>query len=120
MIKKRVLSFKYALNGIWIVAKSETNFKIQITIAIITNVLGIYFNISKIEWIAIIICIVSVLTAETFNSALEKLVDKISPNYDNTAGIIKDIAAGAVLISAIGSAIIGLIIFLPRIIELFN
>ncbi|MEI7594472.1 MAG: diacylglycerol kinase family protein [Bacteroidota bacterium] len=116
---KLLLSFKYALNGIKNLIETEKNFKIQLLLALTTLILGFYFNISKSEWILIIICFASVLTAEAFNSAIEKLVDLVSPDYNEKAGKIKDIAAGAVLITALNTAIIGMIIFIPKILNRF-
>jgi diacylglycerol kinase (ATP) len=82
--------------------------------------MGFYFNITNGEWIVIILCFAIVMTAEAFNSAIEKLVDFVSPGIHPQAGKIKDIAAGAVLITAIIAAIIGCIIFIPKIIILFS
>ncbi len=119
-MKKRILSFKYAFKGIWVVASKEINFQIHIIAAIIVLLLGYLLNIREKEWIIILLCIAIVMAAEAFNSAIEKLVDIVSPDINPKAGKIKDIAAGAVLITAIASAIIGLIIFIPKILKLIN
>ena len=77
------------------------------------------FNISAIEWTVIVLCIGAVLAAESFNSAIETLSDRVSSSYDEAVKRTKDIAAGAVLLTAIAAATAGLIIFVPKIINLF-
>jgi len=72
------------------------------------------------EWAILILCCGVVIAAEMFNTAFEALVDMISPEWNSKAGLVKDISAGAVLILAITSVVIGLIIFLPKIIALLN
>lgn len=118
-MKKRIHSFKYALKGIWIVVSSEINFQIHILAALIVIFLGFYLVLTKIEWILVLLCIALVMVAEVFNTAIEKFVDIISPDFNSKAGKIKDIAAGGVLIAAVFAAIIGFIIFLPKILSLF-
>lgn len=85
-------------------------------------ILVIFFSfllqISTLEWLIVIFCIGLVLTAEIFNSAIEVLTDIVSPESNPRAGLVKDMAAGAVLIAAITSAIIGLIIFVPKLLNL--
>ncbi len=86
--------------------------------AIIAVLLGFMLKISNVEWISIIIVIGMVLAVEIFNSSIEELTDLVSPDKNKLAGIIKDLSAGAVLILAITAFIVGIIIFLPKIIEL--
>lgn len=105
--------FTYAFNGIRLSVKAGGNFRFHLFAAIIVIALGLYFKISNQEWTAITICISLVLAAETFNTSIEKLTDIISPSINKNAGEVKDLAAGAVLICAIGAAITGLIIFTP-------
>ena len=81
---------------------------------------GIFFGITKAEWLAVIICIGMVITAEPFNSAIERLVDMVSPQWQSIAGEVKDIAAGAVLVTAIAAAIVGLIVFVPYLLNIFS
>jgi len=80
---------------------------------------GFYFAISTTEWIMIILCIGMVMAAEIFNSAIEELTNLVSPQYNKKAAVIKDMAAGSVLVCAIVALIVGLIIFTPKIIALF-
>lgn len=119
-LKKRAKSFVYAFAGIKELISKEHNAWIHSLATILVVVAGLVFSISKTEWIAVIICIGMVFTAEGFNTAIERLVDLVSPEYNKKAGIVKDIAAGAVLISAICAAIIGCMIFIPKIIEMAN
>lgn len=117
-IKGRLKSFKFAYNGLKYTIKTQHNFIIHLSLAIIAILLGFLLKLSPLEWIAIIIVIGMVLAAEIFNTAIEELVNLVMPDKNNKAGIIKDLAAGAVLILAIASFITGAIIFLPKIIEL--
>jgi len=117
-IKERIASFGYAFEGIFEVLKSQSNFKIHFLAAILSISAGFYFNISTLEWCLIVGCITLVFGAETFNTAIEHLTNLVSPDYHILAKKTKDAAAGAVLFIAIGAAIIGLLIFLPKIIAL--
>ena len=114
-IKDRIKSFKYAGNGIWSMLKSQHNAWIHVAATGLVIVAGFWFHITATEWALIILAIMSVWTAEGFNTALEFLADASSPDYHPLIGKAKDVAAGAVLISAIGSFTIGFIIFLPYI-----
>ena len=112
-MKNRIASFQYALNGIRLMFKSGPNFIIQLIIAFATVSAGFYFQLRSSEWAIILICIAGVLSAEIFNTAIEKMVDHLSPEKNKYAGEIKDLAAGAVLLFSIVTAIIGIIIFYP-------
>jgi len=116
-MKNRIASFKYALHGIRLIFKSGPNFIIQLLIAILVISAGIYFQITAYEWTIILICIGGVLSAEIFNTAIEKMVDHLSPEKNKYAGEIKDLAAGAVLLFSSITAIIGIIIFYPYLIH---
>jgi diacylglycerol kinase len=107
--------FHYAAKGIWKVARTERNFKIHLTIVLLVAVAGFMFSVSATEWMMIVLVTGLVLSAEMFNTAIESLVDRVSPEYEKTAGQIKDIAAGAVLITAVAAAVVGVIIFGPKI-----
>ncbi|MFM7017125.1 MAG: diacylglycerol kinase family protein [Bacteroidota bacterium] len=112
-MKKRIASFQFAINGIKLLFKSGINFNIQFVITLITLFAGWYYEITKTEWVVILLCIGCVLVAEAFNTAIEKMVDHLAPEKNIYAGEIKDIAAGAVLLFSIITAFIGIIIFLP-------
>lgn len=118
-MKRFIKSLNYALIGIKISFK-QPNFRIQISIALITLLLAFLFSIKPVEWCVILLCIGLVLSLEITNSAIEKLVDFVSPDHHKTAGLIKDLAAGAVLVAALFSAAIGIIIFSKYFIVLFS
>lgn len=111
--KKRALSFKYALDGILTAIKSEPNFKIHLGIFLLVLIAGFYFQITKLEWILVVIVSSLVFTAELINTAIEEIVDSFTPDQHPGAKRAKDVAAGATLIVAIGAAIVGTLIFLP-------
>ena len=114
--KKLINSFKYAIEGLISSFKTERNMKIHVFSMIMVIVLGLILKISLIEWTICIIAIILVIGGELFNTAIETIVDFISPEKNEKAKLIKDISAGAVLIFAIGALVIGIIIFIPKII----
>lgn len=115
--KRLVNSFKYAGKGIIETFKSEKNMKIHLFMVLFITVLGFLLNISLNEWFICIILFASVISLEIVNTAIETIVNLVSPNYNELAKRAKDLGAGAVLIAAIASAIIGIIIFLPKVIN---
>lgn len=117
-MKKRIQSFGYAIRGISHVFGTEANMKIHIAISILVIIFGMVFAISLIEWIFCLLCIGMVVAAEMLNTAIENVVDLASPEQHPLAGKAKDIAAGAVLICAVISVIIGLLIFIPKVWDL--
>jgi len=117
---KFIKSFLFAWNGLRICFASETNFKIHIVVAIAVLFSGAAFAITPAEWLAVISCIVIVTAMEMLNTAVEKLCDVVQKDIHPSIKTVKDIAAGAVLLSAIGSCCIGGIIFLPKIIALIK
>ena len=118
--KKLINSFKYAFKGIASALLSERNMKIHVTIMALVIIFGIILNISTFEWFVCIICFAIVISAEIFTTALEQMVDIAMPEKDPRAKFVKDVAAGGVLVMAIASAIIGLIIFIPKFLELLE
>ena len=118
--KKRLLSFRYAFNGIVLLIRYEHNAWIHCFAAVSVVICGFIFNLKALEWIAIVLAIGMVLAAEAFNSAIEALADVVSPEYNEAIKRTKDLAAGAVLLLAIAAAVIGLIIFVPKFIFLLN
>ncbi len=116
---KIIKSFSYAFNGIKYCFKNELNFKVQLFFAIVTVGLGLSFSLSITEWIIILFCIGIVLSAELFNTVIEIICNKIEPNYHCTIKIIKDVSAAAVLVLSVVSAIIGLLIFIPKVYKLY-
>jgi len=115
--KKRLLSFKYALRGINLLCSEQANAKIHLSVSIVVIITALILRLNTIEFCLILFCIVMVIAAEAFNSALEYLADRVEPNKDPLIEKSKDLAAAAVLICSIGAAVVGLIIFLPKIQE---
>ena len=114
-LRKRISSFRYAFNGLKILITEEHNARIHLFVACCVLIAGVVFKVSVIEWIVLVFCIGWVFALELINSAIENTADFISPEKNETIKKIKDLAAGAVLVAAIASAIIGLIIFLPKV-----
>ena len=112
-LEKRIKSFGYAFKGIASLLKKEHNAWIHCLAICVVTFAGFYFGITLTEWCIVVICFGVVLAAEGFNTAIERLVDLVSPEFHPVAGDVKDVAAGAVLICAIAAAIIGCIIFVP-------
>lgn len=112
---KFIRGFRYAFSGIRYTFKSQLNFKVHILIAFVVGIAGYCLKLTTNEWLWIIAAIGMVLVTESLNTALEVLVDLVSPQIHPKAKIIKDVAAGAVLITAITAAIIGMVVFIPKI-----
>ena len=112
-LRKRIKSFGYAFKGIASLLKREHNAWIDCIAIIVVTLAGLHFGITRTEWCIVCLCFGIVLAAEGFNTAIERLVDLVSPDFHPVAGDVKDVAAGAVLICAIAAAIIGMIIFIP-------
>lgn len=108
-------TFENAFNGLRYFFKTERNGKIQASIAFFILLASFYFRISAIEWVFILFCIGAVLGLEMLNTAIEHLCNLVHNDYHPVIKIIKDISAGAVLLVSVVSAIIGLIIFVPKI-----
>jgi 2-amino-4-hydroxy-6-hydroxymethyldihydropteridine diphosphokinase len=119
IIKARAESFGHAFNGLKVLLRNEHNARIHILASILVIGAGIFFKISAIEWMLIIIAIGVVFICEIFNTVIEYLVDYISPTYHNGIKKIKDLSAAAVLIVAGISGILGLLIFIPKILCMF-
>jgi diacylglycerol kinase (ATP) len=116
-LKKRLKSFVYAFEGISRFFKTEHNAIIHLVATLVVVFFGTWLSITKTEWLMIIIAIGFVFCAEIFNTAVEKLADEITRDYSEPVKRIKDLSAAAVLVSAFTAAIIGLIIFIPPILE---
>jgi diacylglycerol kinase len=118
---KLINSFKFAILGIFAGFKFERNMKIHLLVSIIAIAMGFFLQINEVKWLVIILSISIVITAELFNTAIEKIVNgivKSNPERYDEMGLPKDMAAGAVLVAAIASLIVGLIIFLPYLIKI--
>ncbi|MHC0035872.1 diacylglycerol kinase family protein [Pseudoneobacillus sp. C159] len=116
---KYVETFRFALEGIHNAFIQEKNFRFHIVFSIIVILLSFVLSISKTEWMFILICIGGMVILELINTAIERIVDLVTSDYHPLAKQAKDIAAGAVLIFACLSVIIGLIIFIPKLLSFF-
>ena len=113
--KARFKSIGFAIAGLIALIKTEHNVRIHLIATVLVVISGLIFHISSAEWLALVFAIALVMISEIFNTVIELLCDYISPGQDTRIGKIKDIAAGAVLVSAVVAMIIGVIIFLPKI-----
>ncbi len=118
-ILKRLESFRYAFHGLKILIREEHNARVHLVAACCAIVAGLFFQISTNEWLAIILSIGLVISAEAINSAIENIADFVSPERHEAIKRIKDLAAAAVLICAIAAVAVGLIVFLPKVLHLF-
>ena len=115
-----VSSFRYAFAGLAYCFRSQRNFRIHVSAAILGALLGLVLGISLTEWAVFTAMVVVVMAAEMTNTMIESLVDLVTAEYHPLAKIAKDAAAGVVLLTAIGSVVVGLFIFLPRLLALFH
>lgn len=118
--KKLVRSFGYAFQGLAYATRTQLNFRVHLMATLIAVFAGYALHISINEWQWVILCIALVLICELFNTALEYLVDLVSPEYNELAGRVKDIGAAAVTIAALFALATGLIIFLPKLLTLMH
>jgi diacylglycerol kinase len=114
-LKKTLNSFRYAFQGIGDLFRTQPNSQVHALVSLLVIAAGFFFKIDRTEWLIIVVCIVLVISLEAMNTAIVYLTDLVSPDYHPLAGRTKDVAAGAVLIAAMGTIIVGLLIFLPKI-----
>lgn len=113
--KARIKSIRIALDGIRQVLHTQENARIHAVITFLVLLMAGLMGLSRLEWVLLLLVIGLVWTAEIFNTAVEKLVDMVSPEHNLSAKTVKDLSAGAVLVSVIVSILVGLLIFGPRI-----
>jgi len=113
--KNRLQGFRYAAKGLRIAFATQPNFRIHCLAAVFALALNVILQVSAMEWVVITIAIAMVLVAEILNSSLEFLGDAISTEYHEAIGKAKDLGAAAVLVSAIAAAILGLVVYVPKI-----
>jgi diacylglycerol kinase len=114
----RIRSFGYAITGIFTLFRTQANAQIHLLAIVLISLLGIFLHLSVMEWCAILICMALVLMAEAINTAIEFVVDLVSPDPHPLAGKAKDVAAGAVLLSVIMCAVVWGLIFVPKLLTL--
>lgn len=115
-----VESVRHAIHGICYTTDKEKNFRVEIMFAIIVTIASFVLKVSLIEWAILVLVIGMVLSLEMINTAIERCVDLVTKEYRDLAKFAKDVAAGAVLIMSLFSVIIGIIIFLPKILEMLG
>lgn len=115
-----IKSFRSAARGLWLVFKSERNFKIQLFLGILALLAAFYFPLKVWERAAVLLLIMVVLVMEIFNTVVEYFTDLLKPRLHHYVGVIKDVMAGAVLITSLGAFIVGSIIFLPYFLEWYK
>lgn len=116
----RLHSFGHAFRGLALLLRTQPNARIHALATILVAALGLWLRLSLVEWALIALAIACVWVAEALNTALELLVDLASPNPHPLAGQAKDVAAAAVLIAAIGSVVIGVLVFGPHILRILE
>lgn len=112
-LAKRIRGGGYALKGAWTLIRTEPSIQVQVVISILITIAGFYFEITKEEWIFQIFSIGLVLSTEGINSSIEGIADFVHPDFHSKIGYIKDVAAGAVLFSAVTAIVIACFIYLP-------
>lgn len=117
--KSLLSSFRYALEGVWHAFKYNRNLRIAFFLALLVVLLGLYFQVTSLEMVILVITILLVILSEMINTSLEEMVNLIVSEHRKEAKIAKDVAAGMVLVATVGSVIIGIFIFVPHILKLF-
>ena len=120
LLRERLYSFVHAFNGLKVLFREEHNARIHLFFAIIACISGLFFHISRGEWMALLLAIGFVFCAESINSALENLADFVSPEKHEKIKKCKDLGAASVLISALTALCIGLCIFIPKLVCLIK
>ncbi|MFV1995719.1 MAG: diacylglycerol kinase [Verrucomicrobiales bacterium] len=118
-LRQFLAGFRYAFDGLAYLLRTQTNARFHLLAAIAACALGFFFGISPLEWVAIALSIGLVFAAEILNTALEVLADRITTDPDPQIGHAKDLAAAAVLVSAIAATVVGLVVFGPKVVGLF-
>ena len=119
-LARRVASFGHAIRGLASAIQSEIHVRIDLVVTMAVVAAGLYFEISASEWCSITLTIGLVITSEILNTAIERLVDIVSPEHNPAAGRVKDIAAGATLVAAGCAVVVGVLIFGPRLFVLLS
>lgn len=119
-MKRFFQAFVYAGQGVLHALRSQPNFRLEVSACVAVVAAGFFFGITRTEWMLCVLCMGAVLVAELINTGIEALTDLVSPDIHPLAGKAKDAAAGAVLVAAVCSAVVGLIIFVPYITRWIN
>ena len=119
-VSSRIRSLVYGFRGLRFLIASQKNAWIHAAATVGVIAAGVYFGLTAAQWGLVVLAIATVWTAEAFNTAFELLADAVSPDFHPLVGKAKDVAAGAVLIAALGSIVIGVIVFAPHILDAFT
>ena len=119
-VKERAQSFVPAFNGVRLLFISEHNAWVHLFCMIAATISGVLLQINNIEWLFLSLAIILVFLSELFNTALEKLADKVEPDFNPEIGAIKDYASAAVLMASIFAVVVGGIVFGPKVFVLIN
>ena len=118
-LKKFFHSFTYPIEGLKYAYRNEQNLAVDVGVSLLVLIAGVIFKLEKTEWLVVILTIGAVISLELINTAIEAVVDMVTEEYHPLAKVAKDTSAAAVFVIAIVAAIVGLIIFLPKVISLF-
>jgi diacylglycerol kinase len=116
----RCASFGHAFRGLGFVIREEPNAKIHLVATLAVVSAGLYFDLSANEWCSVSLAIGLVIASEILNTAIEELVDFVSPQHNASAGRVKDVAAAATLVAAACAAVVGVFVFGPRLLSLLS
>lgn len=119
-LRRHTVSFKHAFEGLFYTVKTQPNFRIHLLASLIVVFLAFYLKVTAEEWVALVVAILLVFSAEMLNTSIEALTDLITTEFKPQAKTAKDVAAAMVLVSALAAAIIGLIVFMPYFIKQFS
>jgi diacylglycerol kinase (ATP) len=114
-VRRRVASFGYAFRGVWAALRTEIHLRFHALATVVVLGLGFYFRLSRLEWALVALAVSLVWSLELVNTAVEAVVNLVSPDYHPLAGRAKDVAAGAVLVGALAALAVGLLVFGPRV-----
>ncbi|MET4105898.1 diacylglycerol kinase family protein [Hymenobacter sp. UYP22] len=115
LLRKRAASFGYAFRGVWAALRTEVHLWFHAAATVVVVGLGLYLGLARWEWAAVALAVGAVWCAELVNTAIEAVVNLVSPDYHPLAGRAKDVAAGAVLVMALAALVVGLLVFGPRL-----
>ncbi len=118
--KTNRIGIKYALKGLSYAFSSEWNMRVHCISFIVVIIVSMFFQLSPVEWIAVILVSGIVMITEMFNTVIETLLDYLAPERHPTVGKMKDMMAGAVFIAALLAVIVGCVIFLPKVVSFFS
>ncbi len=114
-LRRRAASFGHAFRGVGAALRSELHLRFHALATVVVVGLGLHYRLARLEWALVAVAVASVWAAELVNTAIEALTDLASPNYHPLAGKAKDVAAGAVLLAALGALVVGALVFGPHI-----